>query len=278
MGYQVASKKFSYSRIGCFEECKQKYHLRYVKGIVVDPATQVLSDVTAKGLAFHEFAEHYETSWDEERINKEMRSYEEQYKEGAAYFPLDDKVRKLIDFYKVIVEPFTKTGKVEKETWLNGIIKGEAFCGAIDLLITHGDGTYHIIDYKSAKTATASNYKGQLLLYAYMLAMEKEIPMENIDKKITLSVFFPFCKEETYKKCLKSIKYTSQDVLDNLEKITSSVDKINTKDWSTHNSLDVSPTSTCSWCDYIGHPEYCPIMYKAGWRVKRGTKFILKDK
>lgn len=273
----MASHKYSYSRLGCFNDCKRKYFLKYVEGWSVEKGTQVMSDVTAKGLAIHSIFENYEPTWDETRILAEIAKYEEMYKEGKAYFPLEPKVRKFIDFYADKVKPHLEKGQVKKETWLEGEVAGEQFCGAIDLLVEHGDGTADIVDYKSAKTPTASNYRGQLLLYVYMYAKMTGIPIEGIEKKVGISVFFPFSAGETAKECLKTIRYKSEEVLANVAKIEAELAEIRGADWEKDKDpLEVTLKNTCSWCEFCGHGDFCPITYKAGLRLPRGVKFVQK--
>ena len=266
------ARKFSYSRIGCFKDCPRKYQLKYVTGINVDQETQTLSDVSAKGLAFHEFAEHYDPKWTEEEILAQIRHYEEEYPEGKAFYPLEPRVRKFIDMFKEKALPFEKG--IFRETWLNGTIAGEEFCGAIDLLIEHGDGKVDIIDYKSAKTAQASKYKGQLLLYAYLYAKMKDRPIDDIENWLTLTVFFPFNEEESYEKCFKKLRLKGADVMENVKEIEEKLLAIKARDWSNVDPMDVHLDSTCAWCEFLGHPEYCPITYKAGYRVPRGTVYV----
>lgn len=268
------TRKFSYSRLGCFKDCHRKYQLKYVQGIAVEKGTQTLSDVSAKGLAFHEFAEHYDPKWTPEEVTAQALKYEAEYPEGKEYYPLEPRVKKFIQMYDAHVAPYVEKGQVLRETWLNGNIAGEEFCGAIDLLIEHGDGKVDIFDYKSAKTAQASKYKGQLMLYAYMYAKMHDKPIEGIESWLNLSVFFPFNEEEDPEKCLKRLRYKAEDVLENVKGIEESIAKIKATDWTSIDPLQVSLDSTCAWCEFFGHPTYCPITYRAGYRVPRGTKFI----
>ena len=279
----MAGKKFSYSRLGTYNDCKRKYFLKYIEGWYRDYSVPE----TAKGLAFHKFAETYmervnsiKRELTEEEIIKLATDCEEQFPNGKAYYPLLPKAQKWVTMYISTLKPILDSGgKIEQECWLNGNIADVPFCGQTDILITPKDPKEKIwiIDYKTPKTANASSYKGQLFLYAYMVCKMRGIPLETVKDRMNLAVFFPFCDEEDGDKCLKLIRFKPEDVQEKINEIENTVKDINEYGWK-DDPFDIHPSDFgCKFCDFLGHPTFCPHSKEVlGFLVPRGAKFYKK--
>lgn len=292
----------SISRKHCFDGCKLQYKYRYV--MKYEPSVMTASDVTNKGLALHEtfeaaLKEGLSREDAEKLLDKQCKKLsvdKAKYflSEGLdRWFLFKDYIYKTFDIDEVFSEkrydkPFIAddTHKVKSITIL-------------DLLIKCKDGTFVIVDYKTPKTINMSLYKEQLLLYAYTIAVENNIPLSDVDKKIKLFVFFPLfdigktkvADFNSLSKCFKELKFTSKEVEDNANAVKSSVGSMESYDFNKPamelcESTEINAFGgTCAWCPYIGTTaanspisgfEGCPITAELGLRptLPIGAKIV----
>lgn len=259
-------KKWSASRVSTYTGCPLKYKYSYVQGWKQN--IDKPNEFAAKGLAFHESAEHYETKLTREEAYKILEDNIAKYKvdeqkneDGTLKYDERGAFDNFLLFWTEYVAPMEADGyDIKKETWCSGSILRQPFCGCIDLLV-EGKDDMIIYDYKSAKRAEVSGYKNQLILYAYLKGKARGWTNGEIAQKIQLRVFFPFAELEgdpssdRMNKCVKPIKFTEKDV----DKVINdyyvkALQDIAGTDWDKDVTADSGVVSfACSFCPYAGH-------------------------
>lgn len=289
------SKNWSASRLGTYNSCLLKYYYSYVNPY--DSNQPVNDELQHKGLCFHETAEQMDSSKTKEEMEAALQAKIEEYNVDTTQYPEDEALRRLLLFWPEFITPLEKKGyTVKKEDWAKGTIEGEPFVGALDLHLLgpkKPDGSQHIIiyDYKTAKTAAAASYKDQLVLYAYLLGMERGWTYQQIKDNIDLFVFFPFStqkKGNDYDNMLSSVKrvnYTADDVESIIKKDVSTIRESHSIDWDHVDIANLGTSNfTCKFCPFLGtipDPETgfkgCKCSYDEGFRQIRGLKFHMRE-
>lgn len=286
----MASKNYSASRLKCFEGCKLNYKYKYVDGWkALGLPGNVLSE---KGLALHSTFEHYHTGMTDEAAIQLLEQNKKVHPVNEEQYPVTEGLKRFFIFWDRFVKPYEQQGyKIEKETWVKAEIEGEPFVGAIDLLLDHGDSAI-IVDYKSASSISTSGYRSQLLLYAYMIGLNRGWDCKQIAERVKLYVFFPLGKvtaksADTFEKqalnCIRQIEFNAMDVDENAEHFISDIKEIKSKNWNNVSTNDAQIAYHCNWCDYAGSVpnsegfKGCPLSYGQGYRQLRKVKFERDD-
>lgn len=286
----MASKKWSATRISTYRECPLKYYYTYVKKWTCSkPADTEAAD---KGLVFHETVENYHTGMEHDALFKILESKIAEYKVDTTKYDEHGALERFFLFWNEFVAKKELAGfEVKQESWANGIIEGENFCGALDLFLDRGDKCY-IFDYKSAKTCSASKYKNQLVLYAYLIGQSKGWTNEQIAENIKLVIFFPLSEQSTpvtmedkMLASVKEIKFTAADVEKIIGEFIQTIKEIKATDWENMNFDTMGNCGfTCRWCPFIGSiPNNegfrgCTASYDMGYRQERGVKYTCEEK
>lgn len=283
-------KSISISRSKTFHNCPLQYKYTYVNRF--EPEEEVHIDVTDKGLVLHQTFENllkYENYVNEEAsmphsvadsktvlaFFKEAMEENKLSEEVAKEFKLKRGLKRWLSFKHDYLD---KNGHVMyAEKRYDQVLFGETKTTAIlDLLEDCGNGNFIIYDYKTPKTANPSQYKEQLALYAYMMAVTKGIiapesnEYEKVKEHFKLFVFFPLVdnESETYEACLKEVKFTAKDVENTVEGLKNTVAEIEAFNWEKPaEALQPAVMSfKCNWCKFRGSKpdpsigfEGCPI-------------------
>jgi hypothetical protein len=281
------NNRWSYSRFSTYSSCKNKYFLTYIKELIVIGKESELAD---KGLSFHEIAE---------QMNSQI-SYEDLIEiakkdlAGRAFdqekYPVLKAIPRLYQYWQEFIILYEQTGfKLYKENWERGIIGGKNIVGALDtLLINEETKEVRIYDFKTGKTANTSGYKNQLLLYAYLIG--KRLGITDFASKIKLFVFFPLAgllDEETTdetvakkmaNKMMKQIVYSNEDVQENILNFEIIIAEDAKTDWENQDPMKTAQMSyACSWCNFAGSKQHCPVSYMSGCRFPRSAKIMTKE-
>lgn len=282
--------KWSASRVGTFCDCKLKYKYNYIdKWRSSDTAGNEFAE---KGLCFHETAELYQTGMTDEECYNILDSKIKEHNVDVNKYPEKMAVDRFLAFWKKFVAPKELTGyEVKKESWTNGVIDNNNFCGALDLLLERPDSVI-IYDYKTCTTIAASKYKNQQVLYAYLKGQEHGWTNEEIVKNVKLNIFFPFGKvNETLpldmqaNSCTKELKYTVADIEAVInDHFIKHINESKQTDWSTITPSDGVVSFGCNFCQYAGglpDPRTgfpgCMSSFNQGYLQKRGVTFTKED-
>jgi hypothetical protein len=283
----MANPRWSYSRFSTFSSCQNKYNLSYQKELSVIGKEIA---VQHKGLAFHEIAEmmNSKLSYEELMIMAQKKIDGKEFDQEK--FPVIKAIPRLWEWWQEFVTPFENQGyQLKKESWENGIIADKKIVGALDtLLIDEIKKEVRIYDFKTPKTPNASNYSKQLILYAYLIGTR--LGIKNISEHVKLFVFFPLAnlkdeeltdKAEAKKqamKMMKQIDFTEDDIYNVVTEFEEIIKLDATIDWENADPRMLAQLNfTCSWCDFAGNKQYCPISYESGCRFPRKAKVITKE-
>ncbi len=208
--------KYSHSKLGAFQQCKQKYKFQYIDGIKVDiPDTvetfmgklvhetleKLYKDLKYQKLNSKEellafFEEKWSANWKETIIVAKKEYTPENYKEMGKKFIVD-----YYDHYK----PFNHLTTLGLET--QDILKlgdGNSYDIRIDRLAFDKEGNYYVCDYKTNNQLKAQeelDEDRQLAMYSlwvrqkypdaqavklvwYFLAFDKEMISERNDEQL----------------------------------------------------------------------------------------------
>jgi hypothetical protein len=279
--------RWSYSRFSTFSSCQNKYNLTYQKELVVVGKEIAVQD---KGLSVHQIAEQMNSNLSYE----ELLEIAKKDLEGRAFdqekFPILKAIPRLYEWWQEFIVPFEKNNfKLEKEHWERGTLLDKQVVGALDtLLINEISKDIRIYDFKTAKTANASTYQKQLIFYAYLIGTR--LGIRNIPEKIKLFVFFPLANllneevsdreiaKKQAMKMMKQIIYTNDDINTIVSEFEDIIKKDETIEWEKSDARETAQLSFyCSWCDFAGNKQYCPLSYESGCRFPRKAKIIHKN-
>lgn len=274
----MANGNWSASRISTFKSCPLKYYYTYVKKWI----SSIPADNTAanKGLAFHETVEQYETGMDKDTIHKLMEQKIEEYHVNTNEYDEFGALERFYLFWEEYIAPKEQEGfVVKKESWASNkedsskfsdnpkLLEGplnEPFVGALDLFLENPDtGEYIIFDYKSGKSPIATKYRPQLILYAYLIGLNKGYTPAQIAEKCKLYVFFPLAQNEDIDKIIdpkdkmfasvKALRLTESDIEKTIRDYKETIDEIHTTDWENPDANKLATSNyLCQWCDFQG--------------------------
>lgn len=279
--------RFSASRFSAFKGCKQKYKLVYKDQLVVIGKA---SDVIEKGLAFHSIAEEMSSNKTEEDLFDIAVGIIDEREFDKEKYPVIKTIPRLVYWWDTFVKPLEDEGYVvKKECWYNDTFAGVPVTGAVDcLIINEKEKKAKIIDYKTSSTADASSYKNQLIFYAYLVGKQLGLEINEIAENISTYIFFPLVKldkdvstekmkENTLKNC-KRVLFTTEDIESVLSEFEFIVEEDARFDWTKVDPVkDAKITHMCNFCQFLGHPDYCPITYKQGIYFPRSSKIMTKE-
>lgn len=149
------------------------------------------------------------------------------------------------------------------------------------------DGKIRIIDYKTASSIGTTGYRSQLLLYAYMIGLNRGWDCKQIAENVELYVFFPLGKvtaksantpEKQALNCIRQIDFNAMDVDENADHFIADVKAIKEQKWDEVSTDDAETAFACRWCDYAGSIENgefkgCPKSYALGYRQLRKVHY-----
>lgn len=288
-----------------FKDCKLAFKYKYIDKYV--PIDTKKDDVTAKGLVLHQCFENIlkkenyvedtpglaHTVATESEVLDILKTAMEENElsiQAAVDYRIKLGLKRWLDFKHNYLDPRGHVLYAEKEH--RRVIFGDTMTTAIlDLLEDNGDGTYRIYDYKTPAKANNSNYKSQLLIYAYVQAISLGLiqpdstDYETVANKFSVFVFYPLIEGdyETYSDSLKQIKFKAEDVQKAVEELKQTDTDITTFNFnvSAHELSPITIKYTCNWCEYCGAKAQiidgvvwsgCPITANIGCESKHQFK------
>ena len=299
-------KSISVSKSKTFHGCRLGFKYKYIDKY--EMVTPYKDPVTTKGLVLHEAFERllkYENyagdnpmSLEELKVNRKVadtKAVMEAFKaameenafgiEDAKNFRLKLGLKRWLSFKHDFLDKRNSILYAEKK-YDEELFPGVNTVTILDLLEDNLDGTFTIYDYKTPQRANVSNYKAQVITYAYQMACVKGIikvgsdDYDKVAEKFKLYIFFPLMEgdHEDYAPCLKPVKFTAEDVKKTIEELKQTCTDIDTCDF-TKSAEVLQPAKmdnfTCRFCDYLGaapQPEIgfegCPISKFAGYKQK----------
>jgi len=269
----MAKATYSHSRVGTFESCKLKYSLQYKRGYYAEDTVQNV--LTRKGNAFHLFAEHYDPSWSPAYILERRLALEKEFTLPEE-FSLEAPVARFMKFYDQIYAPvLVGQGKVDREIEFKFELDGNNFTGKLDVLLSNPDGSFYIIDYKTGKSANTSYYVEQMMLYAWALHKQYNIPENELVDRVKIAIYFALADQdkEDPLKVFKQIKFTKQTLDDTRESLKKTISHIESNSWQP----DANLNRMCEFCPFIGMKSFCPLSVSAGFCPTRGIKIKQRE-
>ena len=254
----VKNLSFSYSKMGMYKECPQKYKFRYVHMIpelpkyyfafgtalhsvmefIYNPERQFFPTLT-EALAYFDSVWN-KTTWEQKgyaSVDKELAGYAEGRAEIEAY-------------YKKHAATFTKPLSVEMKSTLE--IDGLSLISILDRMDYLGDGQIKILDYKTGKTVQRE--PDQLYMYQKVvetspviksLVQQKDPSVKQIRVGQLAFYHLPSLTEMTFERA------PDKEILEFWQKVLNVADHIRAGKFS--------PTpgeKQCRFCDYR---NICPV-------------------
>ena len=294
--------KWSASKVGCFSGCPLRYKFQYVDKFTRYPDSR--NEYSDKGHAVHETVEKYHPGMSEEDLYKLLDENTKKYNVDTEKYPVRHGIEKFLIFWNRFVQPKLDAGYTfAQETWANGTIAREPFCGALDLYLENkNDPTapVYIIDWKTGQSMNPNSYKNQQVLYAYLKGKEKNWPNDVIVERTHLIIFYPLGKEynkldpdaflrlpieEQAMRCAKEIVFTEADlkaVIDDY--FIQNILMINQIDFSKFDGSEGHLGHDCSYCPFAGakpNPEIgfmgCPKSLEAEVEFPEGFEVVTSE-
>ncbi len=249
---------FSYSKMGMYKECPQKYKFRYVNMIpelpkyyfafgsalhsvmefIYDPARQFFPTL-AEALAYFD-NEWSKTTWQQKgyaSVDKELAGYSEGRRQIEAY-------------YAKHAATFSHPLSVEMRSTLE--LDGLSLISILDRLDYLGNGQVKILDYKTGKTVQRE--PDQLYMYQKVvetspviksLVQQKDPAIKEVRVGQLAFYHLPTLTEMTFERA------PDKEILEFWQKVLSVADQIRA------GKFDPTPgENQCRWCDYR---NICPV-------------------
>lgn len=248
---------WSASRVGTYDGCPLRYMFQYVRWFKRVPDN---SNVFAKkGLAFHETVEQYKSGMSKEELKEILNKKLIEYEVDTSEYNEDKGIEKFLIFWDVYIATKEQEGYVVKqEQEVKGTIFREPFKGYIDLLV-EGPNDCIIYDYKTGRKMDPSKYKNQLILYAYLKALERGWTIDQVAEKVKLRIFYPLAEpggedlSEEALRCMRDLVYDRSDVDAVIKDFyQQNILKILTTKWDEFTGDEGIIGHDCAYCPYSG--------------------------
>lgn len=234
--------RFSYSRVDCFSQCRNKYKLRYIDKLTTYDECDA-QDPLKIGTALHK------------GIETDVKTAIKEY--YSSYPIITDlhveEAIKLEYWIPKVKARLPSGGQFEVK------IECDDFVGYIDYLVKNDDGTYDIYDFKYSNAI--DRYKESKQLHVYKALAEKIL---NIKVRDLYFVFIPkvairMKKTEnqfTFRKRLNDELNSKEITISNItydkEKVNGFLTNI--KEIGICTDYTKNTTKLCDWCEY---KDYC---------------------
>lgn len=246
--------RLSYSALETFQRCPLKFKFQYLERLKTKKSKEALFGTLLHSVlkVLHEPGLFVPT---EEEILKYLSDnwnssiYEDERENAAA---LSQAVKILKDYYAknypakfnilALETPFETPIEADNELHL--------VTGKIDRVDKTEDGTYEVIDYKTAKKMPSQESVNEnLQLSVYHLGLANRWP-SVIEEKKPIKVSLYFLKHGEKLSSLRTpqdIEITKEKIIKNLEKIKKSKEQ---------EKFQPLPSPLCDWCEY---QRFCPL-------------------
>lgn len=245
---------YSYSRLGCFENCPLQFKFSYIdkikreeEGIEAflgsrfhETMERLYKDLKCREYSLEDLLDYYENQWDKEYndaviITKKDRTAQDYRNIG----------RKCIEDYYKRYHPFTQSRVLGLEREIMLDLKGDGkykIRGFIDRLAQATDNTYEIHDYKTGGyLPEQKHFDEDRQLALYQIGVETAWPDAKNVKLIWHYVVFD--KEMTSTRTKEQLDQLKRDTICVIDRIE------NTQEFLPKES------NLCEWCSY---PDLCP--------------------
>ena len=142
---------FSYSKVGCYNECPYHYKLSYIDKLK-SKFDEKPTNALCLGTAVHEGIENHS-------VDKAVESYKSNYSTWG-----EDNEVEIYKLKKVLPKAITQIPEGEYEYKLVG---EDGFIGYIDLLVKVDEGVYDMYDFKYSNNSSKYKKSGQVHIYKY---------------------------------------------------------------------------------------------------------------
>ena len=258
LNQQQKFMRTSYSSLDTFQNCRLKYKFQEIDkiktpkskeavfGTIIHSALKFLHKPQLLPPTIEEVLEYYNNLW-----NSEV--YKDKDEEAAA---LAGGIR-ILENYRRENNPknFNVIG-LEARFGI-GITEDLVVAGVIDRIDRLEDGSFEIIDYKTAKNLPSQDeVDNNLQLSIYYLAVLDRWP--KLEKPIKLSLYFlKHGMKLSTTRTPEQLQRTKQNILDIVKEISKG-------------DFPPTPNALCNWC---GYQEHCP-MFKHKFKKEEEKKDI----
>jgi RecB family exonuclease len=242
---------YSYSKLRCYEQCPQKYKLKYIDKIKIDMKENVELFLggrvheTLKKL--YQDVRHQKKTMPEELIDFLRTDWHKKWNDSIVIvrkkYGWEDYLRKAeryITDYCLRYKPFnrSRTIALEKRIFIDLDDSGDyKLCGYIDRVAKTKDGWYEIHDYKtSSHFPTAEDIQNDWQLALYAMIVKLRYPYIRHIKLIWH--FLKFDKEIQSSWTDEELDQLKQDMIRLINIIES------TEEFS------ANPSRLCNWCEF----------------------------
>ena len=142
---------FSYSRVGCYNDCPYMYRLRYIDKLKVKP-DESPTNALYFGTATHAGIEN-------RSVDAAIESYKSNYKEITEAHEIE-----ILKLKTILPKAFEQIPEGEYEHCLRD---PDGFIGYIDCLVPVEEGVYDLLDFKTSNNINGYKNSGQVHVYKY---------------------------------------------------------------------------------------------------------------
>ncbi len=276
--------RYSHSSSECFDGCPLKFKYNYVDKFKALPEKS--NKWAAKGLAFHESVELYGNEINNLKdLEKKMaeKMIEHNVEESMNVVP---SAPLFVEFHKQFVQPLLDAGwREHHEFEIVESVESYKFVGYIDLLL-ETDTDLYIMDYKTGTSIHASSYKGQLLLYAFLLGKMRGWTPEYTAQHTRIAIVGPFDKKAKLEKIdsfVFKVDFSYEDLMFEVGRKQALCSAIERTDFTTITPLSGKPSFACNFCPYSGKGPNestgflgCKNSIRMGYKADPETTIIRK--
>ncbi len=251
----------SYSALDTFKTCSLKYKFQEIDKIKTPKSKEAVF-----GTIIHSTLKFLHTPQPISPTIEEILEYYNNLWNSDVYESKDEEMAVLAGGVKILEEYYKNNNPknfdiIGLETRFNLEITDKiTIAGIIDRIDRLEDGSFEIIDYKTAKNLPAQNdVDNNLQLSIYYLAILDRWP--KLEKPIKLSLYFlKHGVKLSTTRTPEQIRQTKQSILDLIEEINKG-------------NFQPTPSALCGWC---GYQEHCPMFRHKFKKEKSDEKIDIR--
>ena len=254
---------YSHSKLSCFEDCPQKYKLRYIDQVETEIEESIeaflgsrVHDTLEK--LYHDLKYKKENS-PEDLINLFHNEWKKNWNDNIVIVKKDLKpenyqkmgVKYITDYYNRY-KPFNqgRTITLENEMIFNLDESGDyKIKGLIDRLTEKKDGVYEIHDYKtSIRLPSVEDIQSDRQLALYAIGVKQTY--QNVDDINLIWHYLAFDKELQSKRTDAQLEQLKKDTIQLINNI------------GEEKTFSAQPSYICEWCEYKPNCRQWSHLYK----------------